>query len=631
MPNGKLIILLFLFIGLAFATATARIPFQASGFKLANGTLIPTASVSTYVYVDPSGGSPIYSETWASGLQDGYVSVTMGNSSANPLNLNWGQQYWLAVSINSTPVEMVDTYGVSSYRQAFISTMGEIVKLTQVNASVVAQSLRIDNLNTTKVTGGTKTCSAGTVIQNLTGNSSGIYGDCITLGGGSGTPGGNDTQIQFNDGGSFGGNVNFTYNKTERTLHLNNTINTTTAYTVGDASNGNAIITYYHDEGGGCNGQNEFPNDMVPFYIYVRGYIQAFATEAVWSANPLEIIATPSGDTGGDGDCWTFEADWDTAENATMYDVQAYYAGSSERPADNTTHYPSSDPLIVIYYNTPWGDAEYSMHDSPFINSVISWGNGIDADSTALIRHGINISSGNVDAYGNIVQHGSAGVVVMTGMDISTVAGIYGNGVYLGTAGSPRVCLQSGTQRLCFDYYVSSLRFIEDSSMANVLRVVAATGEFILFSGGSGGTQNFDILGGKIKEYNDIATEGYGVPAIVDDVSLTARTTNITTTAFTNAGTAGQYRVSYYVFTSTAGYANAGNISINLLWNDGTTARVYTAPVNVTLNSTTSVLSYYNADMYLRLGSGSISYNVTVFGNRSASQYAFYATAERLN
>ena len=36
----------------------------------------------------------------------------------------------------------------------------------------------------------------------------------ITGGGGSGTPGGSDTQVQFNDGGSFGGNAGMTFNKT---------------------------------------------------------------------------------------------------------------------------------------------------------------------------------------------------------------------------------------------------------------------------------------------------------------------------------------------------------------------------------------------------------------------------------
>lgn len=41
----------------------------------------------------------------------------------------------------------------------------------------------------------------------------------ITTGsGGSGTPGGSDTQVQFNDGGSFGGDTAFTWNKTTNSL-----------------------------------------------------------------------------------------------------------------------------------------------------------------------------------------------------------------------------------------------------------------------------------------------------------------------------------------------------------------------------------------------------------------------------
>lgn len=39
-----------------------------------------------------------------------------------------------------------------------------------------------------------------------------------TITGGSGSPGGSDTQVQFNDGGSFGGEAGMTYNKTTDTL-----------------------------------------------------------------------------------------------------------------------------------------------------------------------------------------------------------------------------------------------------------------------------------------------------------------------------------------------------------------------------------------------------------------------------
>lgn len=41
-------------------------------------------------------------------------------------------------------------------------------------------------------------------------------------GGGNGSPGGSNTQIQFNDAGSFGGDAGFTYNKNTNTLYVEN-------------------------------------------------------------------------------------------------------------------------------------------------------------------------------------------------------------------------------------------------------------------------------------------------------------------------------------------------------------------------------------------------------------------------
>jgi hypothetical protein len=43
-------------------------------------------------------------------------------------------------------------------------------------------------------------------------------------GGGSGTPGGADTQVQFNDGGAFAGDAGFTYNAVSDTLTITNII-----------------------------------------------------------------------------------------------------------------------------------------------------------------------------------------------------------------------------------------------------------------------------------------------------------------------------------------------------------------------------------------------------------------------
>jgi len=44
----------------------------------------------------------------------------------------------------------------------------------------------------------------------------------IASAGGSGSPGGSNTQVQFNDGGSFGGDADMTYNKTTNVLSVPN-------------------------------------------------------------------------------------------------------------------------------------------------------------------------------------------------------------------------------------------------------------------------------------------------------------------------------------------------------------------------------------------------------------------------
>ena len=49
--------------------------------------------------------------------------------------------------------------------------------------------------------------------------------DQVGAGGGGGTPGGSDTQVQFNDGGTFGGDAGLTYNKTTDELTLAGDIN----------------------------------------------------------------------------------------------------------------------------------------------------------------------------------------------------------------------------------------------------------------------------------------------------------------------------------------------------------------------------------------------------------------------
>lgn len=64
----------------------------------------------------------------------------------------------------------------------------------------------------------------------------------VDITGGGGTPGGSDTQVQFNDGGAFGGDAGLVFNKTSDTLTVVN-ITATGAVLIND-SDGNAEIQF---------------------------------------------------------------------------------------------------------------------------------------------------------------------------------------------------------------------------------------------------------------------------------------------------------------------------------------------------------------------------------------------------
>jgi hypothetical protein len=78
------------------------------------------------------------------------------------------------------------------------------------------QNLSLGSVSNVKITGGTN----GYVLQtDGTGN---LTWTAQTGGGGNGVPGGSNTQVQFNDAGTFGGDSGFTYNKSTNTLSVEN-------------------------------------------------------------------------------------------------------------------------------------------------------------------------------------------------------------------------------------------------------------------------------------------------------------------------------------------------------------------------------------------------------------------------
>lgn len=112
---------------------------------------------------------------------------------------------------NTSEVITVNTYG-NVRVNSIIGNGAQLTSLTganvtgQVSFAAVANSVSVSNVS-----------GIGNIATvNLDGNVSNVLsgtGTWIAAGGG-GTPGGTNTQVQFNDGGAFGGNASFTFDKT---------------------------------------------------------------------------------------------------------------------------------------------------------------------------------------------------------------------------------------------------------------------------------------------------------------------------------------------------------------------------------------------------------------------------------
>jgi hypothetical protein len=79
-----------------------------------------------------------------------------------------------------------------------------------------------------------------------------------TGGGGNGSPGGANTQIQFNDAGAFGGNVGFTFDKINGNVSLPNNLSV-----IGDIGAGNITANYFIGNGSLLTGINVVQSNLV--------------------------------------------------------------------------------------------------------------------------------------------------------------------------------------------------------------------------------------------------------------------------------------------------------------------------------------------------------------------------------
>lgn len=133
---------------------------------------------------------------------------------------------------------------VTSATQSNITSLGTLTSLNvSGNASFTGSRVALGNVSVVRITGGT---SGQVLSTDGTGNLS-----WITQSGGSGnaTPGGANTQIQFNDAGIFGATGNLTFNKSTSALVVGGNISSggnisaTGNLSAGNISVGNANFT----------------------------------------------------------------------------------------------------------------------------------------------------------------------------------------------------------------------------------------------------------------------------------------------------------------------------------------------------------------------------------------------------
>lgn len=136
--------------------------------------------------------------------------------------------------------------------------------------------------------------SGGTSQLNLTGNmdvvgnmsASVFYGDGSNLTGVGGTPGGSDTQLQFNSGSLFSGSSNLTYDYTTNTLNITGTLNISgtlaTNELVVNVENRNVINI-------SATGSTQFGDSTDDTHVFT-GSMSISA-----SSNPLKLYGVQSG------------------------------------------------------------------------------------------------------------------------------------------------------------------------------------------------------------------------------------------------------------------------------------------------------------------------------------------------
>ena len=245
---------------------------------------------------------------------------------------------------------------LTTANQPYVTGLGNLSTLTMAGVANLGPAGNV------KITGGNngyflQTDGAG----NLTWSSG-------TGGGGNGTPGGSNTQIQFNDAGDFGGDAGLTFDKTTTTLIANNFIATSSSDL---GAVGNITIE------GGSSGQ-------------------VLSTDG---AGNLDWVTISSGANAN------YANYANLAEFVTVESVSnnfSYHIVLSTGPGDSSLH---SDETDNLQYNPSDGTLTTVRLDADFVLADLGFSSNIPAANIT----GLDAYTGNISA--NVIAANIANVV----------------------------------------------------------------------------------------------------------------------------------------------------------------------------------------------------------------------------
>ena len=189
----------------------------------ANGTsIVADSSSDTLTFAAGSGISILGNAT----TDTITITATGGGGTYGDANVNTLLASWGSNTLSTTGNVSVGNLNMTG--QVFDAS--GVLQLNAVGNIVLVPTGSVEISGPTVITGGQLTTGAvtyantdGTVGQVLT-----TYGNGVTyfstVSGGSGSPGGANTQIQFNDGGAFAGNAAMTFDKVTGNITLGNIV-----------------------------------------------------------------------------------------------------------------------------------------------------------------------------------------------------------------------------------------------------------------------------------------------------------------------------------------------------------------------------------------------------------------------